>query len=555
MPRAIVTYSRGWQALTIIRSLGRQGIEVFCGEEAPFAPGFFSKYCKGSFQYPSPNTQPDEFIDFMVEKVKELKPEDEAPYVLVPVHKETWLFAQHRERFEPHIRLAMTGYENMALVHDKGRLASLAEDLGIRIPPTFRFTDVKELYAKALELAYPVFVKVREGASGVGIKKAETPEELVAVCREFIDGYGLEPDEYPIVQEFVEGNDYCVSALFDHGKCVARMTYHNVLSYPRETGAGALRETVSLPEAEEAAAKLLSHLNWHGIAEFDFRQAEGCEPYLIEVNPRFYGGLHQSVASNVDYPHLYFRIACGEAVETPEVDYEARTEAPVVSLLATLDEIAHDEERLAKLAALRQEGRKLLRTDLKELKLRPFLDALKDFAGPGNVKDYLKRMFEVHSDTIDDVLQRDDPKPALGVLYPLALMLKHGKLSMGVVVSEEELTEERPRRSLRTILRRPGWRTIGLTGILFAIGTFLAHWSLTADHLGWILGWPGRLTAKLLGNPVSSDTLMDPGPALKEGVRSLVHVGLNFILLYLIAALILREAKDEEPQQEDEMSS
>ena len=44
MARAIVTYARGWQALAITRSLGKQGIDVYCGEEAPFAPGFFSKY-------------------------------------------------------------------------------------------------------------------------------------------------------------------------------------------------------------------------------------------------------------------------------------------------------------------------------------------------------------------------------------------------------------------------------------------------------------------------------------------------------------------------------
>ena len=38
MPRAIMTYSRGWHSLAVCRSLGRQGVEVCCGEEAAFAP-------------------------------------------------------------------------------------------------------------------------------------------------------------------------------------------------------------------------------------------------------------------------------------------------------------------------------------------------------------------------------------------------------------------------------------------------------------------------------------------------------------------------------------
>ena len=108
MARAIVTYGRGWHALAVTRSLGRQGIEVYCGEEASFAPCFFSKYCRDSFQYPSVAGEPDQFIEFMIEKVQELKPPGDEPYVLMPVHKETWLFAKHRERFEPYISLPLS---------------------------------------------------------------------------------------------------------------------------------------------------------------------------------------------------------------------------------------------------------------------------------------------------------------------------------------------------------------------------------------------------------------------------------------------------------------
>jgi hypothetical protein len=37
------------------------------------------------------------------------------------------------------------------------------------------------------------------------------------------------------------------------------------------------------------------------MAELDFRRAEGGPSYLIEVNPRFFGGLPQAVAANVDF--------------------------------------------------------------------------------------------------------------------------------------------------------------------------------------------------------------------------------------------------------------
>ena len=215
MGRVIVTFARGWQALAITRSLGRRGIEVFCGEEAPFAPCFFSKYCKGNFRYPSFSSDPTGFLDALEEKVKELKPPEGEPYVLMPVHKETWLIAEHRERFEPYISLPLTSFENMALIHDKGELPALAQSLEIPIPPTYQFQSIDDLYRGIPNITFPVFLKVREGASGVGIKKCSTAEELTTSFKSFVDGYGLQPKEYPLIQEFVRGTDYCITVLFD----------------------------------------------------------------------------------------------------------------------------------------------------------------------------------------------------------------------------------------------------------------------------------------------------------------------------------------------------
>ena len=49
---------------------------------------------------------------------------------------------------------------------------------------------------------------------------------------------------------------------------------------------------------------MLEHMNWHGIAEIDYGQGPDGLAYLIEVNPRFFGGLPQAIAANVDYPDL-----------------------------------------------------------------------------------------------------------------------------------------------------------------------------------------------------------------------------------------------------------
>ncbi len=545
MARAIVTYARGWQALAVTRSLGRQGIEVFCGEEAPAAPCFFSRYCKGHFRYPSFAKDPEPFLDFMVEKVKELAPAGDEPYVLMPVHKEIWLFAKHRSRLEPYIRLPVTSVEKMARIHDKGRLAHLAQELGVLTPKTHLFRSIDDLYRGVPEIRFPVFLKVREGASGVGIKRCTTPEELTTTFRKFVEGYDLTPEVYPLVQESVEGEDHCVTVLFDRGRCVAKMTYRNVRSFPRETGASALRESVPLPDGEETAVRLLSHLGWHGIAEVDFRKGTDGRAYLIEINPRFFGGLPQAIAANVDYPHLLYRIACGEAIEEPiRIDFSARTETPVTGLLATLDEIAHDEERLKRLRRVRQELEALTDSKATDRRLTPFWNAIRDTARPSDIKALLTEKFEVHQGTIDDILQADDPLPLLGVLYPVALMLKHGRISMGILTSEAELAEGRPRRSFHDQLLRPRWRTIGLTAILFALSLILSNWDATRSNIGAFLSWPSRLAIRMLGPVQGPETILG-------ALGSTLYALLDLLFLYLCSALLLREGRGrKEPEKQ-----
>ena len=545
MGRVIVTHSRGWHALAMVRSLGRRGVQVYCGEEAPFAPCFFSKYCVASFQHPSVGGDPEAFIDYMVEKVKELKPEDpDEPYVLMPVHKETWLIAEHRERFEGLVTIPLTSHANMARTHDKGKLALLAEELGITIPPTRQFHDIDDLYRAIPEMTFPVFLKVREGAAGVGLKKCDSAEELTVTFREFVDGFGLEPDEYPLVQDFVKGEDYCVSALFDGGQRVAMMTYHNVRAFPRGTGAGALRETVALPEAEASAQLILEHLQWHGMAQLDYRIGEDGTAYLIELNPRFFGGLPQAIASGADYPWLLYRMACGESIgEEPELDYEVVTEAPFVGLLATLDEIAHDERALGRLRRVADELGALKRgeeTEGEDPRLKPLWDAIRDAANPSDIKAYVKEMFEVHRGSINDVLQSDDPRPALGVLFPLALMLKHGKLSMGVITAEQEIAEDRPRRSFRSQLLQPRWKTVIATIVLFALGVLLSSAAATSGNIGGWLMWPSRT---LFGDPTDlSSEAGTIGGALKLTGFYVFNVG----VLYLLSAWALRERRTHE---------
>ncbi|MCK4293656.1 MAG: ATP-grasp domain-containing protein [Planctomycetes bacterium] len=438
--RAIITFSRGWQTLVAVRSLGRRGVEVVTGDEYALTAASFSRYSIAEFRYPNPTKEPEEFLDVLEKVVLEHKPNDEAvPYVLMPIHKETYLIARHRERFEPHIRVPVPQIEHIKQMHNKGRLAAYAMERGLPIPKTWIPADMEHFRSIAEKVGLPAFVKLRESASGVGIRKVKTVDELKSTFEEFIEYFRLKEKDYPIVQEGVPGDDYCVTTLFNRGEMVASMTYRGLRAFPAERGATVMRETVEAPEMEKVAAELLGSIGWHGVAELDFRW-EGrpdAQPHLIEVNPRFFGGLIQSVESGWDYPWLLFQLAVkGQIEPVTKTRADVRTETPILAFLATLQEIADNERGMKALGDSWEAAKEEFRTGSKRQGIRELFRGVKEYFDVKARFNKAKQLLEEHKDNIYDVLSRDDPKAALGVLYPLAVFLRHGKVNLELITGE-----------------------------------------------------------------------------------------------------------------------
>ena len=438
--KAIITFSRGWQTLVATRSLGRRGVEVITGDEYAMTAASFSRYSKAEFRYPNPTKEPEAFLDTLEKIVLEHKPKDETtPYVLMPIHKETYLIARHRERFEPHIRVPVPQIEHIEKVHNKGTIAAYAMELALPIPKTWIPDDMAGFESIASQVKLPAFVKLREAASGVGIRKVDTLDELKSTFKEFIEHFKLKEKDYPIIQQGVPGNDYCVTTLFDHGKMVASMTYRGLRAFPANRGATVLRETVEAPEMERIAAALLGPLGWHGLAELDFRWegTSDAQPHLIEVNPRFFGGLIQSVESGWDYPWLLFQLAAqGHIDPVTETRTDVRTETPILAFLATLQEIAENERGMKALSESWEHAKDEFRTGSKRQGIRKLFRGFKEYLDVKARFNKARELLEEHSDNIYDVLSRDDPWAALGVLYPLAVFLRHGKVNLELITGE-----------------------------------------------------------------------------------------------------------------------
>ena len=265
--RVIVTYGRSLMSLAIARSLHERGVEVIGCDDVGMTALSFSNNIASYFTHPKREDDPEAFLDAMIEKVKEHKPEDGRPYVLMPAFEGMRFFAEHRERFEGLIDIAAPDFTAIDRVDPKDHLIGWAAEQGLPAPKTMKVTTEEALRDAAAQVRFPVMLKAPDQVGGRGVTKAENADQLMKQYQE------LDADR-ALVQEFLEGVDYCHTVIFENGVLKGSMAYKNLRQWPRTSGAGVLRETVDdAPPALNALFRpsvqpyLISWFNYDPAAE------------------------------------------------------------------------------------------------------------------------------------------------------------------------------------------------------------------------------------------------------------------------------------------------
>ncbi|MFC1753436.1 ATP-grasp domain-containing protein [Thermoproteota archaeon] len=435
----IITYARSWQALIAVRALGKAGIKVITADTDKYATSFFSRYSKGNFLYTSPDVDEKKFVQDLIKRCKQYRKKYKEDVMILPIHKETYIISKYKDKLSRYAKLCVEDHKKIMRVHNKSALPDILKKHNITHPRTFKIRDTTELYKLTPKLKFPVFLKLPEAASAVGLVKVDERDRLIYEYNRLIKRYHLKPKNFPIIQEGVKGKDYCVTAILNKGKLRAMMTYISIRTYPHKAGASAYRKNVSIPAMDKQAKKLLSKIKWHGPIEIDFRMGPDKIPYLIEVNPRFWGGLNQSVASNVNYPMLAYNIAVNGDCETvKKINKDVRTENLPMALMSLMEEIKQNKAKQKEIAKLRNYWKKAFsgRKDFSKymnLFFKHFVKMKKKRYTRRTIEEFIYRRKRIAK---DDILDSKDPFAVFGILYPIHLMLKHGKIDTAMLTGE-----------------------------------------------------------------------------------------------------------------------
>ncbi len=255
--RVVVTYGRSLIALMIAQSLGSRGVDIIGCDDVGMTVLSFSQFVSNNCLYTAPDQDEEQFIEDLIKIVKENKPDDGVPYLLIPSFTEAKILAKYKNRFEGLVTVACPDFEMIDKVDHKDAFAKTMQELGVQGPKTWLPENSDALDDVLNEIDFPVFIKPPNEVGGRGISKIDNKTDLKQAYKDLTERY---PDQQILIQSLAEGVDYCFCGLFNHGELVASMVYHNVQKFPNETGAGVLRKTVDSSKFDTLATDLMGPL-------------------------------------------------------------------------------------------------------------------------------------------------------------------------------------------------------------------------------------------------------------------------------------------------------
>lgn len=313
----IVTDGNERSALAVTRSLGRRGIPVHVGAENRRSLAGTSRYCQGSFVYPSPWRSPDGYVACIIEQARV----HDAAVLFPMTDLAVELLGTPEVRAHAGFAVPIPSLEQYHALSNKYRLMQWAQSHGIPIPETHFVVggDVSSILP-ALD-RWPVVVKPGRSlvrACGTvkktSVQYARNTDELRRLYAEH-----AELREPSLIQSRVIGHGEGVFGLFERGQARALFAHRRLREKPPSGGVSVLRESIALPEPMTKYAQMIAEsVHWHGVAMMEFKVDGQGVPYLMEVNGRFWGSLQLAVDSGIDFPWLLYQLAVAGRVPEPE---------------------------------------------------------------------------------------------------------------------------------------------------------------------------------------------------------------------------------------------
>jgi predicted ATP-grasp superfamily ATP-dependent carboligase len=335
----LITDGENRSSLAAARSLGRKNHRVLVCSKMLHNISSSSRFCSRRFCVPDPLHDGLGYVEAICDIVTR-----EAVDMIYPMTDHSIsLLNRFRSTLPPNAILACVPEEKMRLICDKSHLFRLAARLGVPIPGTLHLNGPEELAEQWDRLPeFPVVIKPAlsqiphgDGFISGGVMYADSPEALHQL-------YTTRPAlRYPsMIQEKINGAGTGLFTLYDKDRHLALFSHRRLREKPPSGGVSVVSESVALDaQMVEDAARLLSAVEWTGVAMVEFKRDErDGTAKLMEINGRLWGTLQLAIACGVDFPCLLMDYLQGKDLSIALGRYQ--TGHKLKWFLGTLDHLA-----------------------------------------------------------------------------------------------------------------------------------------------------------------------------------------------------------------------
>ncbi|MEH1844207.1 MAG: ATP-grasp domain-containing protein [Nostoc sp.] len=281
----LVSGAKMTKALQLARSFHAAGHRVILieGHKYWLSGHRFSKAVSRFYTVPTPEKDPEGYIQALVEIVKKEKVDVYVP-VCSPVASyydsltKPALLSEYCEVF--HFDADVT-----KMLDDKFAFTDQARSLGLSVPKSFKITDPQQVinFDFSQETRKYILKSISyDSVRRLNLTKlpCDTPEETAA----FVNSLPISPEKPWIMQEFIPGKELCTHSTVRDGElrlhCCSNSSAFQI-NY----------ENVENPQIREWVQHFIKSLGLTGQVSFDFIQAEDGTAYAIECNPRTHSAI------------------------------------------------------------------------------------------------------------------------------------------------------------------------------------------------------------------------------------------------------------------------
>ena len=303
-------------ALAATRSLGKRGYNVFVSDAAPKSLAGASKYCQRYFQLTSPETNPNEFVDELVELISKY-----AIDALLPMSDISTATVLNAPAVLSAVNLPCPSFNTYNDVTNKSSLFQLAAKNEIPIPHTYFIDHIDEIDTITDQLRYPIVIKPSQSRVlfenqwiRTHVCYANNTSELLETLKKhkWLTTFPF------MLQEYISGQGRGIFAFYNKGHAVTFFSHKRLREKPPSGGVSVLCESTAVdPVMQSISKKLLDAVGWHGVAMVEFKVDANGTPYLMEINGRFWGSLQLAIDAGIDFPYMAYLLAQGREIPSP----------------------------------------------------------------------------------------------------------------------------------------------------------------------------------------------------------------------------------------------